>query len=62
MYSWKTCRFPWIPISPQVDSISYCFILRSQIEKYYAQTAGIVFMIDGTDYNVKDIAEYTLLT
>lgn len=32
----------------------------SQLEKYYPHTAGIVFMIDGTDYNVKDIAEYMI--
>lgn len=34
--------------------------IRSQLEKYYPHTAGIVFMIDGTDYNVKDIAEYMI--
>ena len=33
-------------------------LLFSQIDKYYPQTAGIIFMIDGTNYNVKDISEY----
>ena len=36
------------------------FIMISQLEKHYPHCAGIVFLIDGTHYNVKDIAEYSL--
>ena len=29
-----------------------------QIVKYIPQAAGIVYLIDGTEYNVSSIAEY----
>lgn len=38
--------------------LSHLSIIYSQLDKYYPHTAGIVFLVDGTDYNVKEIAEY----
>ena len=38
-------------------AVKICEQLNSQLDKYYPHTAGIVFLIDGTNYNVKEIAE-----
>ena len=52
----KIIDFPGYPSLRQFPSL---FLLSySQLEKYYPHSAGIVFLIDGTSYNVKDIAEY----
>ena len=50
------------PGYPSLRKYQYLFLIKlSQLEKYYPHSAGIVFLVDGTNYNVKDIAEYNPL-
>ena len=41
-------------------SVFWCGFLnlRSQLEKYFSHTSGIVFMLDGSHYSEKEVAEY----